>query len=84
MSRDVVWSGPARRDLQRLHPDTARRVVDAVVRFAATNQGDVRTLRGVERQWRLRVGDWRVIFTANDPAAQVEVIRVLPRDRAHR
>jgi mRNA-degrading endonuclease RelE of RelBE toxin-antitoxin system len=26
-------------------------------------RGNVRRLAGVEKEWRLRVGDWRVCFT---------------------
>jgi mRNA interferase RelE/StbE len=80
----VDWSRPAQRDLRRLDQDTARRIIDAVDHFAATGHGDVRPLRGRERQWRLRVGEWRVIFTYRPSDATILVAQVLPRGRAYR
>jgi len=40
--------------------------------------------QGVLRQWRLRVGDWRVLFTLDDAARTMIVLRVLPRGGAYR
>jgi mRNA interferase RelE/StbE len=45
--------------------------------------GDVVKLAGVDDEWRLRVGDWRVRFTRDDEQI-VHVLRVLPRGRAYR
>jgi mRNA-degrading endonuclease RelE of RelBE toxin-antitoxin system len=84
VSKEVVWSGPAQRDLRRLPPDVARRVIEAVLRFAGTGHGDVRPLQGYERQWRLRVGDMRVLFTYSSEPESIQVYRVLPRGRAYR
>jgi mRNA-degrading endonuclease RelE of RelBE toxin-antitoxin system len=36
------------------------------------------------REWRLRVGDWRVRFTFDDEQRVIVVLRVLPRGRAYR
>jgi mRNA interferase RelE/StbE len=72
------------RDLRRLGQDTAQGVIEAVERLADTGYGDVRPLQGEDREWRLRVGDWRVTFTYEDEAGVLEVLRVLPRDRAYR
>ena len=55
----VILAQAARRDMRRLNPQVAGRIVRALQRFAETEQGDVIRLRGVEREWRLRVGDSR-------------------------
>jgi hypothetical protein len=36
---------------------------------AETGQGDVRKLQGPGNRWRLRVGDWRVIFVFAPPGS---------------
>jgi mRNA interferase RelE/StbE len=61
-----------------------RRVYDALERLVGDQPtGDVIRLKGSD-EWRLRVGDWRVLFR-RDPAARVIlVLRVLPRGRAYR
>jgi mRNA interferase RelE/StbE len=80
----VVWSRPAAHDLRRLAPDVAEPVRRAIDRFAATGHGDVRPLVGPEDRWRLRVGDWRVIFSYDVDTEELLISRVLPRDRAYR
>jgi len=70
--------------LKNLAPTVASRVIDAIQRYADTECGDVARLRGVENEFRLRVGDWRVRFRLSNNNSVMEVIRVLPRGRAHR
>jgi mRNA-degrading endonuclease RelE of RelBE toxin-antitoxin system len=36
-----------------------------------------------EETWRVRVGDWQVLFERDEAARQVIVVRVLPRGRAY-
>ncbi len=75
----------AQRDMRATTVDTRRRIFAALDRFAAGVIGsDVRKLQGVDDEWRLRVGDWRVRFRYDSPALIVVVLRVLPRGRAYR
>lgn len=79
-----VFAPRARRDLRRLDPPVQRRIIDALDRLVSDPPlGDVVRLTGVEDEWRLRVGDWRVRFT-RDAEGLIYVIRVLPRGRAYR
>lgn len=34
-------------------------------------------------EWRLRVGDWRVIFARDSDAKTLTILRILPRGRAY-
>lgn len=67
------------KDLRRLDPPVRDRVTEAAERLP---EGDTRPLVGDDQLWRLRVGDWRVIYVREGPEA-VTVIRVLPRGRAY-
>jgi mRNA interferase RelE/StbE len=80
----VEFTIRAARDARRLDPPVRRRVYDALERLVGEHAtGDVIRLKGSD-EWRLRVGDWRVLFR-RDPAARVIlVLRVLPRGRAYR
>lgn len=85
MTREVRWLPRARRDLKRLDPPVQRRLVDAVMHFAATGEGDVVRLVDVKpAEHRLRVGDWRVRFARDDERRLLQVLRVLPRGKAYR
>lgn len=80
----VAWAAQARRDLRNLDRTVAARVVNAVDHFAESQRGDVRHLKGTEREHRLRVGDWRVRFPSYGDEKRLEILRVLPRGRAYR
>lgn len=81
----VELAPAARRDLRRLDPQVARRVIEALDGLVAQPpRGDIRRLTGVEAEWRLRVGDWRARFTREQSINTVRVLRILPRGRAYR
>ena len=84
MSWTAILTGSARRDLRRLDPPVASRILDALDRLAATGQGDIQRLRGTPSEWRLRVGDWRVRFHYDAAMMTLEVLRILPRGEAYR
>lgn len=46
--------------------------------------GDVKRLQGPERLWRLRVGEWRVIFDRRAQDRVIDILAVRPRGRAYR
>jgi mRNA-degrading endonuclease RelE of RelBE toxin-antitoxin system len=81
----IVWSPRAVRDFGKLARPARERVNDALQRYAETEQGDVVRLRGVvPPEWRLRVGEFRLRFRLDFPTGTLEVLRVLPRDKAYR
>jgi mRNA-degrading endonuclease RelE of RelBE toxin-antitoxin system len=92
VSRRIAWSGPAARELRRLDRTAAERVRNAVVRYAETDHGAVIRLQGADPPaWRLRVGDYRVLFHFEDTAAEdkdrrqwMMVEQVLHRREAYR
>ncbi len=81
--RALRFTRTAEKELRRLDPPIRVRVLRALDRLSADDRSlDVRRLTGSEH-FRLRVGDWRVIFDY-DPAAQTVLVRhVLPRGRAY-
>ncbi|MCO5316352.1 MAG: type II toxin-antitoxin system RelE/ParE family toxin [Solirubrobacterales bacterium] len=52
--------------------------------IGALPEGDVKRLRGPDRLWRLRVGEWRIIFTRRDTDRVLDVRAIRPRGRAYR
>ena len=78
MPQRVEWVSAAERDLRRLPDQLQDRIRRAVYAVAADGPGDVKRLQGREREWRLRVGDWRVLFTLVErpEGAALRVLRV--------
>ncbi|ETX03272.1 MAG: hypothetical protein ETSY1_00535 [Candidatus Entotheonella factor] len=84
MSLRIEWTPAAERDIRSLDRVTRERIRQAVSRFAASGYGDVTRLQGYAREWRLRVGQWRVRFTLLADAQTLVVLRILPRGQAYR
>ena len=81
--REVEWAGTALEDMAALDKRIARRVKQAVERFADTGAGNVKRLQGIDPpEYRLRVCDYRVRFHLEDEA--VQVLRVRNRREAYR
>ena len=87
MSRRLEWTPRASADLTaiaRHDPRTAQRIRSSMRRFADEYVGDVVKLVGQGGLYRLRVGDWRVIFAYEDGDLVVLALRVLNRRDAYR
>jgi mRNA-degrading endonuclease RelE of RelBE toxin-antitoxin system len=80
----VILTERARRDLRNLDRPVATRIIEAINRYAETSHGDAIPLRGRQAEWRLRVGQWRALFTFDEANERIVVLRVLPRGRAYR
>ncbi len=76
MSYRVILSKSVQKELDRLPDDIANRVL---ARLAALETNprppDVKKLKGRDG-WRIRIGDYRVIYEIHDRAMQVLVITV--------
>ena len=74
----------AERDLRRLDPPVRERVTAGLRRTAERDpSADVKRLHGQPDLWRLRVGDWRVLFAYDHQEQRIIVAQVLPRGRAY-
>jgi mRNA interferase RelE/StbE len=81
--RSLRFTRSAQKELRRLDPPIRSRVLGALDRLVADDRSlDVRRLTGSEH-FRLRVGDWRVIFDYDRDTQTVLVRHVLPRGRAY-
>jgi mRNA-degrading endonuclease RelE of RelBE toxin-antitoxin system len=81
--REVEWTETALEDMAALDKGIARRVKQAVERFADTGAGNVKRLQGIDPpEYRLRVGDYRVRF--HQGGETVQVLRVRNRREAYR
>jgi len=73
----VELKPPARKELEALPDDLLARVVHKLESLAGNPRPTgCRKLRGYKDQWRVRVGDWRVIYIIDDKAKLVSVTRI--------
>jgi mRNA-degrading endonuclease RelE of RelBE toxin-antitoxin system len=79
----VTWSPEARADLRAIDRETALRILRAIDGYLTTGAGDVKKLQPPRTEFRLRVGDYRVLFAAKQ-GLTIEILRVLHRKDAYR
>jgi mRNA interferase RelE/StbE len=76
-SYNIRWKASAARELKKLPQSTLSRVLKAVEKLRATPYPEgVRKLVGSEHTYRIRVGDYRIIYTVRASELVIEIIRV--------
>ena len=80
----LIWTRPARKDLNALDPVSARRVHHSLRHFSETGRGDIaRVVNAKAPRRRIRVGPYRIIIRENEDLGEVEIIRIHRRDAAY-
>jgi len=81
---DIIFETAALSDLKHLPPGRLRRVMPRIMALTDDPRPrGVRKIVGSKSDWRIRVGDDRVIYSIDDDKRLVTVMRVKPRDRAY-
>lgn len=83
MKREVYWYHRAVEEVTQLAARNSRqatRILVAVREFGQTNRGDVKKLTA-DTEWRLRAGDWRVLFLLRGDS--IYVSRISDRQDAY-
>ncbi|MGP8244250.1 MAG: type II toxin-antitoxin system RelE family toxin [Bryobacteraceae bacterium] len=71
---------PARKELETLPDSVLARVVKKIESLGhAPRPTGCKKLRGYKGQWRVRVGDWRVVYIIDDAAKLISVTRIAQR-----
>jgi mRNA interferase RelE/StbE len=79
-SYKVEWKHSAIKELEKLPRQMLARIVEAVNDLARDPYpGGTRKLSGSERTYRIRVGDYRVLYSIYNDKFIVEIIRVKHR-----
>jgi mRNA interferase RelE/StbE len=82
MPMSVLLTPRARKDLRGIPEADREQVLKRIESYAATGTGDVAALKDLPGSFRLRWGDWRVIFSVSGNVMTVK--RVRPRREAYR
>lgn len=85
MPWDIKFEPAARRALKSLDKPIQKRVLKALTTLAAnpTTAANVKALQNLPA-FRLRVGDWRVIYTLENEILTILIIRIAHRRDAYR
>lgn len=76
-SYEIEWKLSAVKELRGLPNELVERILTAVDLLATNPQPHgVRKLVGSERSYRIRIGDYRVIYTITASSMIIEIVRV--------
>lgn len=85
MAYQVFLERAAEKDLSRLSSEIHARVIEAIRGLASNPRpAGCRKLTGSENDWRIRVGDYRVVYEISDAIRIVRVNRVRHRREVYR
>ena len=81
----VAFARSARKDLQNLDPQVARRILKQIEALVTNPRpSGVVKLEGASDLWRIRVGEWRVVYRISDRDRLVDINAVRHRRDAYR
>lgn len=70
---DIKYSKQAYKYLSKLHKPKAKKIITAINRLP-DREGDIKKIRGIENLYRLRVDDYRVLFSPEYDIIKIEKI----------
>jgi mRNA interferase RelE/StbE len=79
-SYDVALTSGAEKELKKLPSQLIARIVPRLENLASNPRPPgCKKLQGGDREWRIRIGDYRVVYTIDDTKLLVEVTRIRHR-----
>jgi mRNA interferase RelE/StbE len=82
---EVYLERSAENDLKRLPASAFDRIVHQIKTLAENPRpSGCRKITGSKNDWRIRIGDYRVLYEVNDRGKAVRVMRVRHRCEAYR
>ena len=80
----VVLTSSAEKELKELSAQLNARIVPRLENLASNPRPPgCKKLKGGDREWRIRVGDYRVVYTIDDAKLLVEVMRIRHRSEVY-
>lgn len=81
----VIITKQAEKDIAGLDKNIRKRIYEALKLLQTDfNLVDIKKMTSKEKQWRIRVGDYRIRLTYDNGIATVFALRVLHRREAYR
>jgi len=84
-SYSVRWKQSAKKELRRLDRHAIPRIIAAVEALAdEPHPPGSKKLRGAEHLWRIRTGDYRIIYSLDAGLLVIEVIKIGHRQSVYK
>jgi len=81
----ITFVQSARKELERLSANVVSRIFPKIEALAQNPHPlGCRKIQGFENLWRIRIGDYRVIYQVFDDEQAVDIVAVRHRSKAYR
>lgn len=81
----IEWKQSAKKELKKLGKETIPRVIQAVESLSSDPYSvNSRKLKGSKYTYRLKVGNYRIVYTVQSKILLIEVIRVGHRKKIYK
>lgn len=81
----ITFTRSARKELEALKDPLLLRIIRNIEALAIEPRpANCRKLTGADDLWRIRVGDYRILYTVQDKSRRVDVIAIRHRSDAYR
>lgn len=85
MSYHIAIANSAKRDMRRLDSDLQQRVATHLQALRnSPRPSGVKKLRDRDNQWRIRIGDYRIIYEIDEDEHIIVILRIKHRREAYR
>jgi mRNA interferase RelE/StbE len=82
---ELLLAGQAERDLKKLSAEVFHRIIRGLRQLAQEPRPHgCRKLTGSQNDYRIRVGDYRILYEIDDEARQVRILKVGHRREVYR
>ena len=79
-SYKIKWKKSAYKELRNIHEKYIPKIIDTVEKLSVNPfSSDVKKLSGSEKTYRIRVGDYRIIYEIEQQKLTIQIIRVRHR-----
>ncbi len=84
-SYQIEWKRSAQKELRKLPAEMIQQIIAAVDALSENPfPPDCRKLTGSEQTWRIRIGNYRIIYNVFSSTLVIEIVRVAHRKDAYR
>ena len=82
---EIFIERTAEKDIKNLPLGVSHRVIPAIKSLSLTPRpSECCKISGSKNLWRIRIGDYRVLYEVDDKAASIKIMRVKHRKEAYR
>lgn len=80
----IIITRVAQKQLDSLPVEIISRIEPKITALATVPRPDgCRKLKGYQNKWRIRVGDYRAIYTIDDEALTIKILKLAHRQEAY-